>query len=300
MSFADCDIQSFQAEDGAVIRYVDMGKGKPMMYMMGFGSSIESQALFIEAMQESGRIIAFDQRAFGLTPAAGEMGIHQSARDARALMKHLGLEDITLFGYSMGAAEIFSYVRQFGTEGLAKVIIGDMSPKLINEGDWKYGLYQGWYTREMFENDLRLMKTDYKRFALIVAEGLLFQKNPEDVRDFSGTADEIRARILGQRNDLIAQVLIQGMVDVSEEHAAANYHYWSTMAGEDFRDVLPLIDVPALIMYADPGSGYSPATAEYMQSRIPNAALMPMYDCTHMAAAESPKQWRGCIKKFAY
>lgn len=300
MSFSDFEIRSFQAEDGAVIRYVDEGKGNPMMYIMGFGSSIESQTPFIEAMREAGRIIAFDQRAFGMTPAVGEMGIHQSARDARALMKHLGIENITLFGYSMGAAVVFSYIRQFGTEGLSKVIIGDMSPKLINEDGWRYGLYQGWYTREMFDNDLKSMKTDYKRFALILAEGLLFQRNPEDVRDFSGTEDEIRTRILERRNDLIAQVLIRGMVDISEEHAAANYYYWLTMAGADFRDVLPLIDVPVLIMYADPGSGYCPETAEYMQSQIPNAVLMPVYDCSHMAGSENPKQWRGCIKKFAY
>lgn len=300
MGFADFEIRTFHGTDGAGIRYVDAGSGKAMMYIMGFGSSIESQAAFIEAMQEKGRIIAFDQRAFGMTPAAGEMGIHQSARDAKALLEYLGIEDITMFGYSMGAAVIFSYVRQFGTAGISRVIIGDMSPKLINEGDWRLGLYQGWYTREMFEKDLQLIKTDYKRFALIVAEGLLFQNDPENVRDFSGTAEDIRARILGKRNDLIAQVLIQGMVDVNEEHAKANYYYWETMAGADFRDVLPAINVPTVIMYADPGSGYSPAAAEYMKAQIPDAVLMPMYDCTHMAAAESPKQWRGCIEKFAY
>ena len=55
---------------------------------------------------------------------------------------------------------------------------------------------------------------------------------------------------------------------------AANYEYWSTMAGSDFRTVLPEIDVPVLILYADPGSGYSPATAAYMKSQLPNAALM--------------------------
>jgi pimeloyl-ACP methyl ester carboxylesterase len=135
---------------------------------------------------------------------------------------------------------------------------------------------------------------------LIVAEGLLFKNYPENARDFSGTADEIRARILNRRNDLIAQVLIQGMVDVSEDHAQANYYYWETMAGSDFRDVLPKIDVPTLIMYADPGSGYYPAIAEYMQTQIPDAVMMPIYGCTHMAAAESPNQWRGTIIKFAY
>lgn len=300
MSFADFEIKRFQAADGAEIKYVDAGRGKAILYIMGFGSSIESQVAFIEAMKEKGRIIAFDQRAFGMTPAVGELGIHQSAWDARDLLEYLGLENVTMFGYSMGAAVIFSYVRQFGTERLSKVILGDMSPKLINEGDWKLGLYQGWYTREMFENDLEVIRTDYKRFALIVAEELLFRNNPENIRDFTGTSDQIRARILAKRNDLIAQVLIQGMVDISEEHARANYYYWETMAGSDFRDVLPKIDVQTLIMYADPGSGYCPATAEYMHKQIPNAELMPIYGCTHMAAAESPDQWRSSIIKFAY
>lgn len=300
MSFEDFDIKTFRAEDGVEIKYVDMGSGKPLMYIMGFGSSIESQALFIEAMKEKGRIIAFDQRAFGLTKAQGEMGIHQSARDAKALIEYLGLEDVTLFGYSMGAAATFSYVRQFGTAHLANIILGDMSPKLINEDDWKLGLYQGWYTRELFEQDLEMIHNDYKRFAIVVAEGLLFQNDPSNERDFTGTQEEIRARILEKRNDIIAQVLIQGMVDVTEEHAKANYYYWETMAGSDFREVLPKIDVPTTIMYAVPGSGYCPATAEYMAEQIPNARLMPMFDCTHMAAAESPKQWRGCIANVAF
>ena len=107
MSFSDFKIETFHGDDGAEIRYVDVGSGKVMLYIMGFGSSIESQAPFIEAMQEKGRIIAFDQRAFGMTPAFGEMGIHQSARDAKALLKLLKLEEVTLFGYSMGAAVIF-------------------------------------------------------------------------------------------------------------------------------------------------------------------------------------------------
>lgn len=77
-------------------------------------------------------------------------------------------------------------MNQFGTDGLSGIILGDMSPKLINEGDWKLGLYQGWYTREMFNKDLELIHTDYKRFALMVAEGLLFKNYPENVRDFQG------------------------------------------------------------------------------------------------------------------
>lgn len=300
MSGFSFPIKTFRAFDGAEIHYVDIGSGKPMIYVCGFGSTIESQAPFIEAMQSEGRILVFDQRAFGMTPAAGEMGIHQSARDVRALMEYLDLQDVVLYGYSMGAAVTFSYVQQFGTDRLSKIILGDMSPKLINEDGWDLGLYQGYYTRKMFEEDLELIHTDYKRFALRVAEGLLFHNSGADVCNLTGTNDEIRAHILARRNDLIAQVLIKGMVDITEEHMAANYHYWSTMAGADFRPVLPKIDVPVMILYADPGSGYRPATAEYMKTQIPNASLMPMYGCTHMAASENPMQWRGCVAAFAY
>ena len=300
MNCSAFQIKTFKAYDGAEIHYVDVGSGQPMIYVCGFGSTIASQAPFIDAMRSRGRIIVLDQRAFGTTPAAGEMGVHQSARDVRALMEALELPPVVLYGYSMGAAVTFSYISQFGTAGLSKIILGDMSPKLINEGDWALGLYQGHYTRSMYEKDLELIRTDYKRFALIVAEGLLFQNSPQHARNFTGTADDIRARILNKRNDPIAQGLIQGMVYITEEHMAANYEYWSTMAGSDFRTVLPEIDVPALILYADPGSAYSPATAAYMKSQLPNAALMPIYGCTHMAASENPMQWRGCIAAFAY
>lgn len=290
----------FRGFDGAELHYVDVGSGRPMIYVCGFGSSIESQSPFIEAMQRLGRIIVFDQRAFGATPAAGEMGIHQSARDVKALIEHLDLNNVVLYGYSMGTAVTFSYVAQFGTDRLSRIILGDMSPKLINENGWNLGLYQGHYTREMYEEDLDLLRSDYKRFALRVAEGLLFPDSGSTIHRPLMSADELRMRILNRRHDLIAQVLIKGMVDITQEHMAANYHYWSTMAGADFREVLPRIDVPVMILYADPGSAYGPATAAYMKEQIPNATLMPIYGCTHMAASESPMQWRGCVEAFAY
>ena len=65
----------FRGFDGAELHYVDVGSGQPMIYVCGFGSSIESQSPFIEAMQRLGRIIVFDQRAFGATPAAGSRSV---------------------------------------------------------------------------------------------------------------------------------------------------------------------------------------------------------------------------------
>ena len=295
------EIKSFKAKDGAELKYVDVGSGKPFLYIYGMGSSIESQTPFIEAMSEKGRIICFDQRAFGITPAQGQMGIDQSARDAQDLLDYLGIEKTVIFGYSMGGAAVFSYLEQFGCGRIEKVLIGDMSPKLISEGDWKLGLYQGWYTREMYEQDLKdISGGNYKHFALILSEQILLQHTPDEVRDFTGTDDEIRARITAKRNDLIAQVLFANLVDLSDEHIEANYYYWQTMASADFRPVLKNITVPVGLLHAVPGSIYNPETQAYMAGQIPDATLMPMENCTHMAAGEDPVKWRKYITDFVF
>ena len=293
------EYKSFISNDGAKINYIDEGMGKPVVYIYGIGSSIASSEIFINVMKEHCRFITFDQRAFGTTPAVGEVGVHQSARDAKALIEHLGIEEVTLFGYSMGAACVFSYIQQFGCYKLKKVLIGDMSPKLINEDGWNLGLYQGHYTREMYNADLKRIKTDYRGFNMLLTEQLMFKNTANQLRDFSGTEVEILARIQAkEHNPLILQVLINGMVNVSEEHQEEIYHYWVTMASADFRPVLKNITVKTGLLYADPGSAYQPATAKYMASQIPDNVLLPITGVSHMMSGEKPVQFRQTIINF--
>jgi pimeloyl-ACP methyl ester carboxylesterase len=88
-------------------------------------------------------------------------------------------------------------------------------------------------------------------------------------------------------------------VNLPEEKVNAVYHYWLTMAGSDFRDVLKTITVPTAIIYANPGSGYYPATAEFIHSQIPNSILRPMPDCSHMLASEKPQLFIKYLLDFA-
>ena len=187
----------------------------------------------------------------------------------------------------MGTAVVFSYIRQFGCGAQKKVILGDMSPKLINEDGWNLGLYQGHYTREMFQTDLEMIRKDYRRFALYLTEQLMFKHEPAQEREPYGSARRIEDRILSRpHNPLIRQALFNGMVELPPEKANAVYDYFETMASSDFRPVLKDIHVPATIIFADPGSGYCRGTAEYIHSQIPGSRLCPMPDCSHMCAAE--------------
>lgn len=295
----DLEMKIFKAPDGAEIKYVDEGTGPAVIYVYGMGSSIASATPTVKLLRGKYRIVVFDQRGYGETAPAGEMGVHQSARDAKNLMEYLGIDKYVLYGYSMGAAVVFSYVQQFGCGHLTKVMIGDMSPKLINEDGWDLGLLQGHYTREMYNADLDIIRNDYRRFSVYLTEQLLFKHDPKNEREPYTSAEEIEARILAkEHNPLIRQALYVGMVDLPEEKQKAVYEYWVTMASADFRPVLKTISVPTAIIYADPGSGYCPGTAEYIHSQIPNSILCPMKDGSHMCAAENPTQFMDYIFNF--
>jgi len=46
-----------------------------------------------------------------------------------------------LVGQSMGASTIFSYLHQYGEEDVSAVIDVDQTPKIINDEQWKFGMY---------------------------------------------------------------------------------------------------------------------------------------------------------------
>lgn len=63
------------------------------------------------------------------------------AEDLHELIQGLGLTDVTLLGWSMGAGAVLTYVRLFGCENLKRIILCDMTPRKFNGDQWKLGLY---------------------------------------------------------------------------------------------------------------------------------------------------------------
>ena len=301
------DYQYYTADDGAQIAYVCIGKGTPLLYFHGMGSSIESQMPLIDSLKDTYQVILFDQRGYGVTPSTSADGIQRSVLDGRGILEHLGIEKTILFGYSMGGCCVFSYLQQFGCDKVEKIIVAEMSPKLINEDEWKFGLYQGWYTRSMYEEDVNRIKNgQYKIMALNLTEGLLFHADPEDPRNFLEDEEALRERIregVEQRKNeplygAIADVLLANLVDISDDHIRSNLGYWETMAGRDYRDAFEKITVPALYIAAKPGSGYAPATAEWMAAHTPDSRIRWMEGCGHMCSAENRPQFVAYLKEF--
>jgi 3-oxoadipate enol-lactonase len=91
------------AVNGVQISYADSGgTGPALLLSHGF---LMDQSMFdaqVAALAPEFRVITWDERGHGGTPATGPFSYWDSARDALALLDHLGIEQAVLGGMSQG------------------------------------------------------------------------------------------------------------------------------------------------------------------------------------------------------
>lgn len=118
--------------------YEDHGSGAAVVLIHGYPLNAASWEKQTPALLDAGyRVIAYDRRGFGRSsqPTTG-YNYDTFAEDLHKLVKHLGLRDFALVGFSMGGGEVARYAGKYGTRGVSKaVIIGGVPPYLLKTAD---------------------------------------------------------------------------------------------------------------------------------------------------------------------
>jgi len=112
--------------DGTRIRYIDVGRGAPVVFLHGLGASMYAWRRNVAAVAAAGfRVIAFDNRGFGLSdkpPAPYDNAAY--ARLAIAFMDSLRLTDAVLVGHSMGGAIAAQVAIEYPARVRGLVLVG--------------------------------------------------------------------------------------------------------------------------------------------------------------------------------
>ncbi len=97
-----------------------------LLFVPGWMLPAEIWAPQLERFGATRRTVAMDPRAQGRSSKARD-GLYAAARarDIRAVVEALELRPVVLVGWSMGVTEVVAYVEQFGTDGLAGVVLVD-------------------------------------------------------------------------------------------------------------------------------------------------------------------------------
>jgi pimeloyl-ACP methyl ester carboxylesterase len=99
--------ERFFDSDGVAIRYLEAGRGEPVILVHGYSYDTEQQWVepgVFDALAARYRVIGFDARGHGKSGKPHERHFYglEMARDVPRLLDHLGIGRAHIIGYSMG------------------------------------------------------------------------------------------------------------------------------------------------------------------------------------------------------
>jgi non-heme chloroperoxidase len=219
--------QEYSSDIG--IYYEDHGAGQPVVLIHGYPLSGRAWDKQVPVLLEAGhRVITYDRRGFGHSsqPTTG-YDYDTFAADLAALLEHLDLREAVLVGHSMGTGEVTRYLGRYGPARVAKgVLVSPIPPYLLQAPDNPDGVPQG-----LFDGFAQAAKADTPAWM----KGFL---------DSFYNMDTLRGTLV---SDQAWQASWNLAVTASATAAVACIGTWTT----DFRDDLPKIDVPVLVVQGD-------------------------------------------------
>ena len=266
-------MESFLADDGEPIHVARSGDGPPVVMLHGWTASHAEWSPLMHDLATHFSVYRWDARAHGghalRTPAVPT--VQRMARDLRNLLESFALEGATVVGHSMGVLTVWEYVRQFGTGGLGPLVLVDQSPKLVTDPLWRHGIY-GDFDEARSRAFLAELEADFAEAVLRLAacglNGRARLRYEENSRGF-----EFARTVLGWQapGPLIAA--------------------WRSLVETDWRDVLPRIDVPTLLVFGAESNFYDAATREWVHAHIPGSTMRVYENADHSPHQAAPQRF---------
>ncbi|MET9013294.1 alpha/beta hydrolase [Streptomyces olivaceoviridis] len=257
--------------------YEDHGSGRPVVLIHGYplnGHSWEKQE---RVLLEAGyRVITYDRRGFGRSsqPTVG-YDYDTFAADLKALLEHLDLRDVALVGFSMGTGEVTRYLGRYGSERVSKAaLLGAIPPFLLKTDDNPEGV-----DGSVFEG---------------IKEAVL-KDRPAYFKDFLDNFYNVDMYAGTRISDQAWQNSFNVAVSASAWAAYACVDTWLT----DFREDLPKIDVPTLLVHGD-ADRILPYenTAERLPGLIKDLTFVTVEGGPHNIAWTHPEEVNAALLEF--
>ncbi|MFC3687215.1 alpha/beta fold hydrolase [Aquipuribacter hungaricus] len=203
------------------------GPGRAVVLIHGWPLSGQSWSAQVPVLQAAGyRVVTYDRRGFGRSdkPAKG-YDYDTLAEDLHTLLVELDLTDVTLVGFSMGGGEVARYFSAYGTERLRSVVFAAAVPPYLMKGS------------DNPDGPLEKSQAAEMTAALTADQDAFYDGF---ITDFF-SADGVLQVDEAQRQDALR-------LAHQADHKAA-LACMSSFATTDFREDLPKVTVPTLVLH---------------------------------------------------
>jgi pimeloyl-ACP methyl ester carboxylesterase len=277
---ADTKEGFFTTSDGARIHYLEAGSGKPLVLIPGWSQTAAQFKHQLSGLSDRYRVIALDMRGHGESSKVDHgYRIHRLSKDVNEFLAANKLTGVTLGGHSMGCSVIWGYWELFGKDRLAKLLLIDQMPMITANPIW--GEPEKTDAGAILDKDSLYGVTN----ALAGADGI------------KTTEGFITGMFTKQYSRDELDWVIQQNLKLPRAYAARLLYDHAT---NDWRDVIPLIDVPTLVVGAK-SSLVGWKSQMWIGSQIPGARVEIFEEeegGNHFMFMENPAKFNQLVREF--
>lgn len=260
--------------DGVPLWYEERGAGKPLVLLQGlqFPAGYFWQHN-IDALAASNRVIMLDLRGQGLSgkPIGGHT-VAQNAADLGEFLEALDIRDAMVFGVAFGGIVALQCLQDQGGERLRAIGLCEMSPRVMSAPGWEHPTF-GNFPEEA---------------ALNYGNGVRADRSVLDGFMFAAFAEPLDPETLAAMKAQMYLTPTATVADIIDD-----------MVKPDFREFLPQINLPTLLIYGRKNNPVMPGrVGAWMAERIPNAALVELDGGGHSVFWEDPAAFNDAVNAF--
>ena len=261
--------------DGTPLWYEARGDGKPLLLLQG----LQFPAGYFwqhnsEALAAGNRVIMLDLRGQGLSGKPnGDHTVARNAADLADFMVAHDLRDVMLLGVAFGGIVALEYLRTHGDERLRALGLCEMSPRIMSAPGWEHPTFGE------FPEAAAAAYGDSVRADRSVLDGFLHAAFADPLD--AATMAAMKAQMYLTPTETVAAII-------------------DDMVRPDFRDFLPDITLPTLLVYGRRNNPVMPGpVGRWMAERIPAAELVELSGGGHSVFWEDPAGFDAAVLDFA-
>lgn len=251
--------------------YEDWGAGPVVLFIHGWTMSHKVWSYQTLELSRRFRTIALDLRGHGSSDKPlSTYAFPEYAYDLRNFITALNLWNITLVGWSMGAAICTEYLKLFGPDRITGFVSVDGAiPKFVTSPDWPFGLspktIQSWF---------EALHSQRPEFSLKLSQDIF--KNPG-----VGSATKYWIWTIFMQASFPAAV--RSLISLRDS---------------DFRAFIPYINIPFAIFQGAKDNIIFPKAAQWIVSHNPRARLTIFEESGHTPFIEEIDKFNVGLAKF--
>jgi len=274
----------FVSFDGTEIAYQAVGQGRPILLCNGLGGSWEAWSHQIQYFRDRYRLLSWDYRGLygsSLPADPDALGIADHARDGLHLLREEGADRAAIVGWSMGVQVGLEMFRAAPERVASLAMLNGLPGR-----PWDY-VFNLSLVGRLLPPFLRSLRSMPRTIEAVVRQATRLPDPGEWAKRIGLAARTLDEQVVAE---LVAKLR---MVDMD-----TFIRLLERMGEHDGWDLLPLIDVPTLIIAGSRDVFTPRSAAERMARRIRGSEVMLLPGATHYAALEYPEMLNLRLEKF--